>query len=47
MSSSGEAFSIPGIECSTRRWRGSRDEFSGADGSTGIENEPAATAAAY
>jgi hypothetical protein len=30
-----------------RRWWGSRDEFSGADGSIGVEEEPAATAPAY
>src|SRR4051812_23099209 len=47
MRCSGEAFSISGIERSTRRWWGSRDESSGADGSIGIEKEPAATAAAY
>jgi hypothetical protein len=47
MSCSGEAFSIPGIERSTERWQGGRDESSGADGSIGVEKEPAATAAAY
>src|SRR4051812_12969235 len=41
----GGAFSTPGIVGSTRRWQRSRDEFSGADGSIGIEIEPAATAA--
>jgi hypothetical protein len=45
MSCSGEALSIPGIGRSTRPWWGSRDESSGADGSIGIEKEPAATAA--
>jgi hypothetical protein len=29
------------------RFEGSRDEFSGADGSIGIEKEPSATGAAY